>query len=157
MEPRRTFDNRRIKAYKEHIYHLHHSAQRMQSLSTTTGRQEQTASIILHYKINAVLENFHLLWSVFQLLSTWGVGYQNWGHCSVWVRTPNLFTCHWLMHLVISINIYGEYNTTFWLPEQDSLGNVIEDRASKAIFSLKKATPPLSFHLPWKISMSDYI
>lgn len=39
-------------------------------------------------------------------------------------------------------------NTTFWLPEQDSLGNVVEDRASKAIFSLKKATPPLSFHLP---------
>lgn len=29
-------------------------------------------------------------------------------------------------------------NATFWLLEQDSLGNVVEDRASKAIFSLKR-------------------
>lgn len=55
-EPHCTFDNHRIKAYKGHIYHLHHSAQSMQSLRTTTGKQDDSASIIWHYKINATLK-----------------------------------------------------------------------------------------------------
>ena len=46
MEPHHTFDNHRIKAYKEHTYHLHHSAQRTQAPRTTTGKRRQTASLI---------------------------------------------------------------------------------------------------------------
>lgn len=42
------------------------------------------------------------------------------------------------MHSVISIQHSSRINTPFWLPEQDSLGNVAGDRASKARCSLKR-------------------
>lgn len=65
MEPHHTFDNHRIQAYKEHIYRLHHSAQRMQSEDHHRETRTDSASIILHYRINAVLEKSDLLWSGF--------------------------------------------------------------------------------------------
>lgn len=42
------------------------------------------------------------------------------------------------MHLVISIQQSLRINTTSWPLEQDSLQNVAEARASKAVFSLKR-------------------
>lgn len=62
------------------------------------------------------------------------------------------------MHSVASTEHSLRINTTFWLPEQDSLGNVAEDRASKAGFSLKRKeihnTTVFSYCLKGKLQIS---
>lgn len=115
------------------------------SLRTTTGRQEKIASTILHYKINAVRKTSppmvgvpagqHLRHRLSELLSL--------DQDTQFVHLP-------LADAFRNLNTFMEnkYNTTSWLLEQDSLGNVVEGKSIKGcIFPQEESntTTQLSF------------
>ena len=104
MEPHHTSDNHRIKAYKEHIYRLHHSAQRGCSLQTTTGEQEQT----LHpsYCITKSMPSQRNLASRVGVISGKHLRARRLSELRVLLRVDqntSSLICPWLMHLVITI------------------------------------------------------